>query len=123
MEEHLAPDHELGELLLGRTFPRQRLDLLAAPENGHPVGDLEHLVQLVADEDDGHSFLGERAQDPEELQRLLRCEHRRRLVEDQDLGAPVERLQDLDSLLLADADVLDASVRVDRELERLRRSA
>ena len=39
--------------------------------------------------------------------RLLRRQHGGRLVEDQDLGAAVERLQDLDPLLLADADVLD----------------
>ena len=109
----------LARLLLGGTLARQRLDLLASPENGHPVGDLEHLVQLVADEDDGHALAGERAQDPEELQRLLRGEHCRRLVENQDLGAAVESLQDLDPLLLADADVLHAGVRVDGELERL----
>ena len=76
-------------------------------------------MQLVADEDDGHPLSRERAQDPEQLERLLRRQHRRRLVEDQDLGAAEEGLQDLDPLLLADADVLDAGVRVDGELERL----
>ena len=34
---------------------------------------------------------------------LLRRQHGRRLVEDQDVGAAVERLQDLDPLLLPDA--------------------
>ena len=118
-EEHLTPDHQRGQLLLGRALARKRLDLLAAPEDRHPVGDLEHLVQLVADEDDGHALAGQRAQDPEELERLLRREHGSRLVEDQDLRAAEEGLQDLDPLLLADADVLDARVRVDGELERL----
>ena len=80
-------------------------------------------MELVADEDDRHALLRQRAQDPEELERFLRRQHRRRLVEDQDLGAPVERLQDLDPLLLADADVLDARVRVDGEVERTARSA
>ena len=75
-------------------------------------------MQLVADEDDRHALPGERAQDPEELQRLLRREHCSRLVQDQDVGAPVEGFQDLDPLLLADADVLHAGVRVDGELER-----
>ena len=64
----------------------------------------------------------ERAQDLEQLPRLLRRQHRRRLVEDQDVGAAVERLQDLDALLLADGDVLDPGVGVDRELEPLRES-
>ena len=43
------------------------------------------------------------AHDREELLRLLRREHGGRLVEDEDVGAAVERLQDLDALLLADA--------------------
>ena len=41
--------------------------------------------------------------------RLLRRQHRRRLVEHEDVGVAVERLQDLDPLLLPDRDVLDAS--------------
>ena len=47
--------------------------------------------------------------DREQLGRLLRRQHRRRLVEDQDLGAAVERLQDLDALLLADGDLARSS--------------
>ena len=46
--------------------------------------------------------LVERPQDPEQLGRLLRRQHRGRLVEDEDVGAAIERLQDLDALLLAD---------------------
>ena len=61
--------------------------------------------------------------DLEQLPRLLRRQHRRRLVEDQDVGAAVERLQDLDALLLADRDVVDPRVRVDREAERSRQLA
>src|SRR5262245_5668090 len=119
-QQHFAAHHELRELLLSGAFAGQRLDHLAAPEDRHPVGDLQHLVQLVADEDDGHALTGERAEDPEQLERLLRRQHRGRLVEDQDLRAAEEGLEDLDPLLLADADVLDPGVRIDRELERPR---
>jgi hypothetical protein len=47
--------------------------------------------------------------------RLRRRQHRRRLVEDQDLGAAPERLDDLDPLLQPDREVADAGVRVDVE--------
>ncbi len=50
---------------------------------------------------------------------LLRREHRGRLVHDQHPGIPVERLQDLDALLLADRELPDARTRVDREAVRL----
>ena len=86
-EEHVAPDHQPRQLCLGGTRGGQRLDLLAAPEHGDPVGDLEHLVQLVADEDDRHPLADEVPEDAEELERLLRREHRRRLVEDEDVRA------------------------------------
>ena len=53
--------------------------------------------------------------DLEELLRLLRREHRRRLVEDEDVRLAIERLEDLHALLLPHRDVLDPRVRVDGE--------
>jgi hypothetical protein len=119
-QQDVAADHQPRQPLLRRTRTRDRVDGLAAPQHRDPVGDLEDLVQLVRDEDDRHPLRDELLEDLEELDRLLRCQHRRRLVEDEDVGVPVERLQDLDSLLLSDRDVLDLRVRVDVELEPLR---
>ena len=50
-----------------------------------------------------------------QLAHLLRGEHGGRLVEDEDAGAAVQRLQDLDALLGADGDVLDRRVGIDGE--------
>ena len=50
----------------------------------------------------------------EQVLRLARGEDGRRLVEDQDLDPAVQRLQDLDALLLADREVLDDRVRLER---------
>ena len=122
-EDHLAADHQLGEAGLGRALARHRVDLLAAAQDADPVGDLEHLVQLVGDEDDRHPAGLEAAEDLEQLERLLRRQHRGRLVEDQDVGLAVERLQDLDPLLLADGQVGDQRVGVDLELEARRELA
>ena len=44
---------------------------------------------------------------------LGRRQHAGRLVEDQDLGAAIERLQDLDALLQADRQLLDHRVGID----------
>ena len=101
LEQHLAADHRASERRLGRTFARHRLDLLAAPEDRDAVGDLQHLVELVADEDDRLAVRLQAADDPEQLAGLLRRQHRGRLVEDEDVGAAEERLQDLDTLLAA----------------------
>ena len=46
------PDHEADELVHGAVFGSMLAGVLAVPQHHHPVGDLEHLVQLVRDEDD-----------------------------------------------------------------------
>ena len=56
----------------------------------------------------------------EEHVRLLRRQHRGRLVEDQDARLAVERLQDLDALLLAERELPDAGARIDGEPVALR---
>ena len=122
-EQHLAADHQAREALLGRALLRDGLDRLAAPKHGDAVGDLEHLVELVRDEDDRLPLGLEGFDDLEELLRLLRREDRGRLVEDEDLRAPEERLQDLRTLLLADRDLLDPGARVDGQPESLRQLA
>ena len=58
---------------------------------------------------------GERADGREQAVGLGRRQHRRRLVEDQDAGVAVERLQDLDPLPLADGEARDLDVEVDGE--------
>jgi hypothetical protein len=119
-EEHLAADHEPREARLRGALGRDRVHLLAPPQHRHPVGDLEHLAQLVRDEDHGHALARERAEDLEQLGRLLGGEDGRRLVQDEDVRAAVQDAQDLHPLLLADADVLHPRPRVDVEAERLR---
>ncbi len=116
-QQHLAADHHAREPFLGRAFARDRVDLLPAAQDGDPVGDVEHLVQLVRDEDHRHALGDETFEDLEQLDGLLRRQHGRGLVEDEDVRAPVERFQNLDALLLADGDRLHACVRVDVEPE------
>ena len=103
----LTADHERGEGARRRARGGDRLDGAPAPEDRHAVGDGQHLVELVRDEDHGLALLGHRAERGEERDRLLRREHRGRLVHDQDPRLAVQRLQDLDALLLADRELPD----------------
>ena len=116
--EQVATDHQAGQIALGRPGGRQpgRGDNAAA-HHGDPVGDCQDLGQLVADEDDAPTGLRHRSERPEQLLDLLGSEDRGRLVHDQDPGAPVEQLQDLDPLLLADRQLPDPSARVDAQAD------
>ena len=62
--------------LLGR-------DLAAAAQHADAVGNLQHLIELVADEDHGVARRREIAQRLEQFARLRRRQHGGRLVEDQ----------------------------------------
>ena len=95
-----------SELQRGRRGVDSR-DRPAAAQHRYAVGDGLDLVELVRDEDDGLALLGHRAERLEERFGLLRSEHGGRLVHDQDARLAVERLQDLDALLLADRELPD----------------
>ena len=97
---------------------RGTVSILAASKDGDTLGDLEHLTELVTDEDDRHALALQHAQDGEELVGFLGSQDGGGLVEDQDVRAPEERLQDLDALLLPNGDPLDLHVGVDGEVER-----
>ena len=98
-------------VVLGSTVPATA----TAAQDRDPVRDLQHLAELVGDEDDRGPGLREAADDAEELLGLGRRQDRRRLVEDQDVALAIERLEDLDALADADGEVLDGGVGVDVE--------
>ena len=62
-QDDLAADHELGELASVAPARGLGADRLAAAQHRDPVGDVEHLVELVGDEDDRRALRGEAAQD------------------------------------------------------------
>ncbi len=96
-------------------------DVAAGAEDGHAIGDLHDLVELVGHDDDRAAVLAQRAQRLEQVLDLRRAERRGRLVEDQDVRAAVEQLEDLDPLLGVDRQVADALARVDVEAQPLGR--
>ena len=119
-QQHLAPDHQRGDLLLVRVLCREMADHTAAPHHRDAVGDVEDLLQLVADEDDRLARFDQVAQHHEQLLRLLRREHAGRLVEDEDVRAAVQHLHDLRALLQPDRQVTHARVGVKRKPVTLR---
>src|SRR5258705_4497813 len=103
----LAPDHRLRDLARVGVLRHELGGVLPRAQDGDAVGDREHLTELVRDEDQGLALATQLANDREELVDLLRCEDGGRLVEDEQLGAAIEDLEDLDSLLQTEWDVLD----------------
>ena len=116
LELHVAADHQVREDLARRVLGLDRAGDASAAEHRDPVRDLQHLVELVGDEDDGGAGLGQAADDPEQLLRLEGRQDGGRLVQHEDVALAVERLEDLHPLAHADGEVLDLGVRVDVEV-------
>ena len=79
-------EHRGDHLELGRLGDRAGPDPPAVAQDRDPVGDLEHLVEVVADEEQGDAGAAQASDHPEQLGHLARLERGRRLVEDHDPG-------------------------------------
>ena len=90
-----------------------------AAKDRDAVGHGLHLVKLVRDDDHRMPFPRHHPQGVEQLVRLLRRQHRGRLVENEHARATEDGLDDLDALLLADGELPDARVGVHLHVERL----
>ena len=108
-------DHHVRHLLRVGLTGEHVTHELAVAQHGHAVAERLDLVHLVRDDDDSLAVVAHAAQDGEELVRLLRGEHGSRLVEDEDVRAAIERLDDLDRLLLGHGHIVDLLVRVEVE--------
>ena len=69
----------------------------------------------MADENHARAFGAQSPEHFEDLVRLLRRQHGGRFVENEDPRVPVDRLQDLDALLLTNRQLIDAARRIDVE--------
>jgi hypothetical protein len=115
LEADLATNHQGSEGLLGGFGDRHGTHHLAGAHDHHGVGDCHDLSQLVGDEDDRFAGVHEASHDFEELDDLLRCQDRGRLVEDQDVGVAIKGLDELDPLLCPNRELTDDGIRVDIE--------
>ena len=77
----------------------------------------------MRDEHDRRARVGELTHDRHELVRLLRGQHGRRFIQDQDLRLTRQRLDDLDALLRTNRQILDQRIRIQVESESRRHLA
>ena len=81
----LATHNMLDELVLRQSFHGPSDDVLAVTENGHRISHLEDLVEVVRDEQDSHTAVGDTAHERVQPLGLGAGEVRGGLVEDEHL--------------------------------------
>ncbi|MHC2386745.1 hypothetical protein ACVIHB_001561 [Bradyrhizobium liaoningense] len=116
----LSADHHPCERGRGLEPRVAGLDLPAAAQDSRGVTEALHLLQLVADIEDGAAFGLEPLQHDEELICLLRRQHRGGLVQDQEFRILHQGADDLDALALADGQLPDFALGIERQSIGLR---
>src|SRR5690606_8543293 len=99
--DHAADDALLVHLTAGRV---QGLHAAAVAQHGDPVGDPDHLVEPVRDEDGGDAPGLELQQQPEQVVALLLVQRGGGLVQDEQPDRFGDRLGDLHQLAVAHAE-------------------
>src|SRR4029077_2184571 len=103
--------HDPADHLVAAGRLERRLGEVAAVEDRHhPVGDIEHVVHPVADQNDADAVLLEALDEVEHLADLLDRQRGGRLVHDDDAGVEGGGAADGDGLLLAAGEFLDRLV-------------
>src|SRR5690625_739272 len=106
-------NHGFRQILPVRFPGRQLGDDATAPQNRDPVADAQDFVELVGNEHHRQAVGRQATKGSEETLRLLWCQHRRRLVQNEDSGTEVEGLENLDPLAITDREARNRSGEID----------
>ena len=110
-------DHLTDKQLVARLGGEPGGDVPAVAEHGDPIGDAEHLVETVADEQHGDAPVAQPAHLVEQAVDLVGRQRRRRLVHDQHPGVEGDRLGDLHRLLCRDRERVGRGTGIDVDVE------
>ena len=89
----------------------QRTDVPASPKDHDPIGNGEHVAQVVADHDHGQPLLAQGLDQLEDFRLLFDADGRGRLIENDDPAPLRDRLGNRDDLALPAREVADCNLR------------
>jgi hypothetical protein len=112
-EVHTPADHGFGQAVEAGAADGGVQHHRAGAHHGHRIAQRHDLLELVRDQQDGRAAVAQAAQGVEQRLGLGRRQHRGRFVQDQDVRAAVQRLQNLQPLALAHRQVGHRGVQLD----------
>ncbi len=114
-----AADHVPDDFGLVRLRGLERDDRRAVAQHGDAIADRKDFVEFVRDVDARDASTAQIAQDVEQDQDFVLGERGGRFVQDEDPGILRKRFDDLDELLLPDAELRHGQGGIDLDLELL----
>ena len=113
---NFTSDHHFSQtVFVDRLIDIDGADITSATDDRTAIGDLHDLFQFMRDQDDRFAFFNQTLHDLNEFLNLLWRQYSGRLVKNQDLSAPIERLQNFNTLLHPDRDIFDFGIRINAE--------
>ena len=92
--------HHFGQGLLRGVLGGYIAHILALTQNHHPVGNFQYLMKFMGDDDNGLAVLPHTPQHIKQPPGLLRGQYSGGLIQNQNIGAAIQHLYNLDRLLL-----------------------
>ncbi|MPM17105.1 hypothetical protein SDC9_63490 [bioreactor metagenome] len=115
LELHRPAHHHFGKVLLADILHIDRSNVSSTSKDRTTVTDFLDFLELMGDQYNGLSLRAELFENFHQLINLLRSQDSRRFIENNNVCVAIQRFQNLDTLLLADGNILDQGVRVDLE--------
>src|SRR3569833_1032666 len=100
-------DHQRHQLILGGVLDVARAHQSAVAQDGDAIGEVENLLEPMADVDDGDAAVAKPADERKKLRGFLPGEISGRLIKDQKLGTTQRSTGCRDQLLLADGEIAE----------------
>ena len=99
--------HHIGHLCHVGIFCCHAADVLTVSEYCHTVRQRLYLMHLVGDDNNGLAVITHLAKHLKQFLCLLRCQHRGRLVQNEDVCAPIKHLHNLHRLFLGNRHIIN----------------
>ena len=115
--------HQMRDPLFVHLIGRPGADLAAVAHDSDPLGDLDHLVEPVGDEDDGNAVGLEPPDDPQEAVNLRPRQRCRRLVHENQPRLGCQAAGDRHNLAFGDGEVGNREIEIERKSEPCKDSA
>ena len=113
IQSYRTPDHHIGHFR-DRCLLRDHIAHKGTfPKNGNAIGNIHNFVKLMSDDNNGFAGIAHVAEDDKEPVCFLWGQNGGRFIQDQDIRAAIQYLNNLHGLFLRNGHIIDLLIGVD----------
>ena len=116
VEIDLSANHHLRHFFLACILYVNGSDIFPLAQDTAAIGDRLDFIQLMCDKQNRFTFRCQILHDPHQLIDFLRCQHRRRLIKNQNFVVTVQHFQYFHTLLHTDGNLTGDGIHIDIQM-------